>query len=358
MLGTKNVLVVGTGTIGEPLIGLFCNFKAQLGIDEVIFHKRTPLLDDRSKVFSLIQRGARLCTDSDRIPMFEKLGIKVDYTTEEAMEECRVIVDCTPNGTGMKEQYYTKYEESTDLFIAQGSEYGFGKQYARGINDEVLVHGQDKYLQVVSCNTHNLSVLIKLFGLGEESPQNLREGRFVCMRRANDISQDTNFVPSPQVGVHGDERFGTHHARDAWHLYRTKGEDYNLNLFSSAMKINSQLMHIVHYSLEVEKPVTREELVQRVVDDDRIAVTYKTTCNSIFSFGRDHGFCGRILNQSVIPTDSLHVSADGHRITGYCFTPQDGNSLLSSVAATVWGLYPETYDKIVQCLRPFFFQEV
>ena len=79
----------------------------------------------------------------------------------------------------------------------------------------------------------------------------------------------------------------------------------------------------------------------------------------MFSFGRDHGFCGRILNQSVVPVDSLHVVARTARtITGYCFTPQDGNSLLSSVAATVWGLYPETYEKIVQCLKPYFFQEV
>lgn len=358
MLGSKNVLVVGTGTIGEPLIGLLCNFKAQLGIDDVIFHKRTPLLTDRSKVLNLLRRGAKLCTDQERIPMFEKIGLDVDFTTEEAMEGCRVILDCTPSGMEMKEQWYSKYESNTDLFVAQGSEFGFGKQYARGVNDEVLEHGTDKYLQVVSCNTHNLSVLIKTFGLADEGPDNLQQGRFVCMRRSNDISQDTSFMPSPQVGEHKDERFGTHHARDAWHLYQTKGKKYDLNLFSSAMKMNTQLMHIIQYSMKVNKPVTKDELIQRVIDDDRIATTYKTTANSVFSFGRDHGFCGRILNQSVIPTDSLHVSADGTEITGYCFTPQDGNSLLSSVAATVWGLYPETYDKIVQCLRPYFFQEV
>ena len=358
MIGTKNVLVIGTGTIGEPLIGLLCTFKAQLGIDEVIFHKRTPLLTDRSKVMNLLKRGAKLCTDSDRISLFEKLGINIDFSTEEAMEGCKIIIDCTPRGNAMKEQWYSKYEESTDLFIAQGSEFGFGKQYARGINDEVLVHGQDKYLQVVSCNTHNISALIKTFGLGAEGPGNLKEGRFVCMRRSNDISQDTNFVPSPQVGIHKEEKFGTHHARDAWYLYQTKGEEYDLPLFSSSMKVNTQLMHIIQYHLKVEKPVTRDELIQRVVADDRIAVTYKTTSNSIFSFGRDHGFCGRILNQSVFPTDSLHVSDDGTMITGFCFTPQDGNSLLSSIAATVWGLYPETYDKIIQCLKPYFFQEV
>jgi glyceraldehyde-3-phosphate dehydrogenase type II len=358
MLGTKNVLVVGTGTIGEPLIGLLCHFRAQLGIDDVIFHKRTPLLTDRSKVQNLLKRGAKLCTDEDRIPMFEKLGLQVDFCLEEAMEGCRVVVDCTPSGNAMKEQWYTKYEKSTSVFIAQGSEFGFGKQYARGINDEVLSVEKDRYLQVISCNTHNISLILKTMALGDEGPDNLREGRFVCMRRSNDISQDEKFMPSPMVGTHTDDRFGTHHARDAWHLFMTKGKEYDLNLFSSAMKVNTQFMHIIQYHLRVEKPVTREELLQRCEDNDRIAITYKGTANSIFSFGRDHGFCGRILNQSVLPVDTLHVSEDGRDITGYAFTPQDGNSLLSTVSAVVWGLYPETYDKIVQCLRPYFFQEV
>ena len=358
MLGSKSVLVIGTGTIGEPLIGLLCNFKAQLGIDEVLFHKRTPLLTDRSKVQNLLRRGAHLVTDKDRVAGFEEMGLKVEHITEDAMEASRVVVDCTPSGNDMKENLYSKYEDNTDLFIAQGSEFGFGKQYARGINDEVLDVGKDKYLQIVSCNTHNLSVLIKMFGIADQGPENLTEGRFICMRRSNDISQDDKFVPSPQVGNHKDPRFGTHHARDAWHLYQTKGPQYDLNLFSSAMKMNSQLMHIIQFTMKVEKPVTREEVIQRVIDDDRVAITYKTTANSVFSFGRDHGFCGRILNQSVMPTDTIHVSEDGKTISGYCFTPQDGNSLLSSVAATVWGLYPETYDKIVQCLAPYFFQEV
>ena len=358
MMASKTVLVVGTGTIGEPLIGLLCNFKDQLGIDEILFHKRTPLTTDRSKVQNLLRRGAQLVTDKDRIQGFEALGLEVQHTTDEAMEAARVVVDCTPSGNAMKETWYAKYEESTDLFVAQGSEFGFGKQYARGINDEVLEPGKDKYLQVVSCNTHNLSALIKTFGLADEGPDNLVEGRFVCMRRSNDISQDGGFVPSPQVGGHKDDRFGTHHARDAWHLYQTKGKGWDLNLFSSAIKMNSQLMHVIHFHMKVKKPVTRDEILARVAGDDRLATTYKTTANSVFSFGRDHGFCGRILNTSVIPVDMLHVGAGGTEITGYAFTPQDGNSLLSSVAATVWGLYPETYDKIVQCLRQYFFQEV
>ena len=60
--------VVGTGTIGEPLIGLFTDFKHHLEIDEVTFHKRTPLVSDRARINHLIARGARLATPCPTVP--------------------------------------------------------------------------------------------------------------------------------------------------------------------------------------------------------------------------------------------------------------------------------------------------
>ncbi len=47
------VHVVGTGTIGEPLIGLLCSFKDQAGFSEVTFHKRSPLPRDLPKLKAL-----------------------------------------------------------------------------------------------------------------------------------------------------------------------------------------------------------------------------------------------------------------------------------------------------------------
>jgi glyceraldehyde-3-phosphate dehydrogenase type II len=356
MIGQKTVLVIGTGTIGEPLIGLLCHFKAQLGIDEVLFHKRTPLLTDRSKVVNLIRRGAHLVTDEASVDSFRQIGLEVSFITEEALEAARVVVDCTPSGNKMKDKYYRDFEANTDLFIAQGSEFGFGRPYARGINDSILAVGKDRYLQIVSCNTHNLSVLIDTLGIADEGPDNLVEGRFVCIRRANDVSQDAKFVPSPMIGGHEDPKFGTHHAHDAWHLFNTLG--YDLNLFSSAMKLNTQFMHVIQFHIKVAKTTTLEEVIAQLEANDRVAMTHKKSANTVFSFGRDHGFHGRILNQTVVPYQSLHVTEDGQAITGFCLTPQDGNSLLSSVAAAVWGLYPETYEKIVQCMHPYFFNEV
>ena len=61
----KIVHVVGTGTIGEPLIGLLCDYQDKLGIDEITFNKNTPLRGDRSKVIDLLKRGARLAVSED-----------------------------------------------------------------------------------------------------------------------------------------------------------------------------------------------------------------------------------------------------------------------------------------------------
>jgi glyceraldehyde-3-phosphate dehydrogenase (NAD(P)) len=41
-----------------------------------------------------------------------------------------------------------------------------------------------------------------------------------------------------------------------------------------------------------------------------------------------------------------------------CFTPQDGNSLVSSIAATLWFPYPDSYRKRLEPLPPYFFSEI
>jgi glyceraldehyde-3-phosphate dehydrogenase (NAD(P)) len=358
---SKNVVhVIGTGTIGEPLIGLLTIFREPLGLDGITFHKRTPLVEDRPKVKNLIRRGARFVTDSRSFDGFRAIGLDPEFETHEALDRAAVVIDCTPSGIGHqnKLEYYKRFEHNTCGFIAQGSEFGFGKPYARGINDKALKYGEDKYIQVVSCNTHNLSVLIESIALDDGGADNLAEGRFVCIRRSNDISQDGSFVPSPEVGKHKDKKFGTHHARDAWHLFNTLGHDFSL--YSSALKLNTQYMHTIWFSVIVKNKTSTADVLERMEANDRISLTEKKSANSVFSFGRDHGHFGRILNQTVVPRQTLAVRETdaGHEVVGFCFTPQDGNALLSSVAAATWMIDPETYERRVQCLRPWFYNEV
>ena len=354
-MSQKIVHVVGTGTIGEPLIGLLSHFKDDLGIGEVTFSKRTPSLTDRPKVRGLLMKGAKLVADAAAREGHAQLGLQVSYGQEEALDRADVVIDCTPSGTGLKhrQEHYERRRGSGRGFIAQGSEFGFGKMYARGINDAALIPGEDQFLHVVSCNTHNLAVLIQTLAI--DSGKGLEEARFVCMRRANDISQVTDYVPSPEVGKHGDERFGTHHARDAHHLFKTLGHD--LNLFSSAVKLNTQYMHAVHFSLRLSEKIKKEEVIDLLKGNDRIALTQKKSACQVFSFGRDYGHYGRILNVAVVVVPSLTIRNE-REVVGFCFTPQDGNSLLSSFAATAWYIDPKTYETRIQCLKPYFFEEV
>jgi glyceraldehyde-3-phosphate dehydrogenase (NAD(P)) len=356
-MSKKIVHVVGTGTIGEPLIGLLSENKEAFGIDEVTFHKNSPRAGDSPKLKQLARRGALLAANHDKMDAFRDLGMEVAYESEEAIKQATVVIDCTPSGVGIanKAQFYSKYADRVNGFIAQGSEFGFGKMYARGINDHILEPGKDQFLHVVSCNTHNIAALLKTIGGQANGELNVEDGRFLCLRRANDISQDGSFVPAPQVGKHGDAQFGTHHARDAYHLFQTLGAD--LNLFSSAVKLNTQYMHSLHFSITLGNKIEMEELLRRFEENKRVALSIKTSANSVFSFGREHGHYGRILSQTVVSTPTLAIRNE-NEVVGFCFTPQDGNSLLTSVAATLWYLDPETVDERIDCLRPYLFQEV
>ena len=109
-------------------------------------------------------------------------------------------LDCTPAGNENKEKLYEGISGPKG-FLAQGSEFGFGKPYARGVNDETLVPGEDRFIQIVSCNTHNITTLIKtICDDGDGKEYCLHKGTFVCMRRANDISPDRQLRAGPERG--------------------------------------------------------------------------------------------------------------------------------------------------------------
>src|SRR5262245_44361258 len=100
MATKRTIHVVGTGTIGEPLLGLLLHTKRTLAVDEITFHKHSPRPEDRAKINTLIRRGAKLAVAPDRLTAFEKLGVQPTYTTPEALEQATVVIDCTAEGLG------------------------------------------------------------------------------------------------------------------------------------------------------------------------------------------------------------------------------------------------------------------
>ena len=78
-MSKKIVHVVGTGTIGEPLIGLLSENKEAFGIDEVTFHKNSPRAGDSPKLKQLARRGALLAANHDKMDAFREMGMEVAY---------------------------------------------------------------------------------------------------------------------------------------------------------------------------------------------------------------------------------------------------------------------------------------
>ncbi len=101
---------------------------------------------------------------------------------------------------------------------------------------------------------------------------------------------------------------------------------------------------------EVSQPPAREP----ARGDDR-----QEAANLIFSFGRDHGYYGRILSQTVVVLPTLNVR-NRREVYGFCFTPQDGNSLLSSIAAALWLVDPdqESVAPRLEPLRRWLYREI
>ena len=347
---SKNVLVIGTGTIGEPLIGLLAEHKASLGLNNVIFFKRTPLSEERGKVEALIRKGAKIVSTSDALSEFHQLGFNETTDVEQAYAESDVIIDCTPSGNDNWDKVYSSLNQNK-RFIAQGSEHGFGPFFAWGINNEVLNEDSNKFL-IASCNTHNIASIIKAFALDQK--RELTEGKFVCLRRANDVSQNDSFSPSPTITKHTNQIFGTHHARDVYELFAQEGK--KLNLFSSAIKLPTQYMHTLWFSLNFLNPIHQEDIEENLKNSDFLMATEKMSSNKVFSFGRDHGYHGRLLSHGVVAEHSLHVNEN--TLTGYCFTPQDGNALLSSVAATVQHYYRDTWKEKMEIFNRYIFKNI
>lgn len=359
------VLIVGTGTIGQPLAKAALELKSQLEIGEIIILKNTPRAEDVGMIKRFQSCGAKICAYEEQISKFVQLGIAPDYDFETALSLADVVIDCTKDDLAlkMKEDFYQRYVYMCRGFIAQGGAKGFGIPFAYNINNKALYWSGSphKWIQVVSCNTHNILAVLNTLVSDREG---LESGRFYLQRRVSDISQKKGIV-GIEVGTPSDPKFGSHQAADAMAVLRTMGFRDDLDIHSRAHKSPNPYMHVIDFNLKLKSPLTLTEAIHRFEKNPLIAVTRQTMNNVVFSAGRDWGHFGRILNQTVVCLPSLEVLNGGREIEGTCFTPQDGNSLLTSFAALLY-LLDETENKSewqekmknIFYRLPFIFEEV
>ena len=219
------------------------------------------------------------------------------YESMEALERASVVIDCTPSGVGIanKNEFYSKFTHNTRGFIAQGSEFGFGKPYARGINDGALARGRG--------SVHPGRLLQHAQPLDPDPYAGAARRRrrrtsstaasSACAARPTS-RRTTASSPRPRSASTRTRASERTTRATRGHLFNTMG--YDMNLFSSAVVLNTQYMHMIFFDIRVKNPTTTEAAARARQRNDRMAITYKSSANTVFSFGRDYGHFGRILN--------------------------------------------------------------
>ncbi|HEY4394398.1 MAG TPA: hypothetical protein VGP64_10065 [Polyangia bacterium] len=308
------VLVNGTGNIGTTLANLLLAHRAALGIGEVVVRKvRETRPFEVSEVSELAQRGARLVLSPTEGATADLLA-SVDY-----------VFDCRRPGAALRDRETYLRLPNLRGASAQGSESGFGVPFVDGVNAEVV--RREKLVQIASCNTHATATLLRV--LGGERLGRLEEADLVCVRRSEDLGGRERLVGANVVSRHRDDRHGTHHAADAARVYATLGLAPCVT--SSDITTPSQLMHAVRFNIRLCGPRAAADVVADFKAEPRLALTAKFDSNLVFELGRRYGFQGRLYAHAIVVANDLLVT--GRNVRGWAFVPQEGNTLLSTIAA-------------------------
>lgn len=311
------VLVNGMGNIGTTLVNLLCHHRQELEIEEIYVCKRSIYPWNKAEREILNEKGVKICTTERRE---EFLFI------EDILPEVDYIFEATANGVGLANLEHYKNLPQLKGSSAQGSEKGFGIPFMSGINDEVVL-GQ-KFVNVVSCNTHGSAALLKTFC--GDNLENLEEADVVVVRRSEDLGNHQRLVSANVVARHLSPTAGTHHSIDVIDMFKTK--NIHCPLTSSDITTPSQLMHSVRFNIKLKQPL--EKSIDACIDANPfMAKTLKFDSNVVFELGRRYGFNGRIFSHAIVLSGNILVTEN--TIKGWAFVPQEGNSILSTIHAYI-----------------------
>lgn len=300
------ILINGGGNIGTTLANVLVQYKTGIGFEKLMLYKRTNQPWKANDLAILSSKEVEVVHEFPNLK-------EIDY-----------IFEATANGVGMSnQQMYQKYNHLKAC--AQGSEKGFGTSFVTGINDDQIKN--QKFVHVVSCNTHGAASILKTFG-GEKF-ENIVSADFVVVRRSEDLSSHERLVTANVVARHLNPDIGTHHAIDVNDLFKSIG--VNIPLTSSDITTPSQLMHATRFNIELKKGFSKDEINKLINNNIFVSTTDKFDSNQIFELGRRYGFQGRIFEHAIIVSNNLLISENN--IKGWAFVPQEGNTILSTIHA-------------------------
>ena len=241
-MDTIKVGIVGYGVIGKRVADAVAAQPDMevAGIADIIADARMEIAKKRG--FPIY------CSIPDFREKMEHAGFDIQGYLEDLVQESDVIVDCTP--AGIPQRNFPLYEKYHKKIIVQGGEKHHIVQASFStFANYVDCLGLDK-IRVVSCNTTGIArVLAPLMA------ENQVKDVFVALARRAADPVRTNRGPIngvvPVLGI-------SHHGPDVVTVYPELAE----KIYSLAVAASFTLSHVHMIKITVEKPMSRDELIE------------------------------------------------------------------------------------------------
>ncbi|MEO8680868.1 MAG: type II glyceraldehyde-3-phosphate dehydrogenase [Vicinamibacterales bacterium] len=288
------VAVNGYGVIGKRVAAAVALQQDMLlaGVADIVTDWRARML---------IRNGFGLfAATSEHAAGMRAVGLEVAGVLDDLLGQADVVVDCTPKHVAAKN--IDLYRRRGIKFIVQGGEtheatgHSFVAEanYASALGREAT--------RVVSCNTTSIVrtlTALKRAGL-------LRRARGTLLRRATDAWEShatgimNTLVPEPEIP--------SHQGPDA------QSVDAALDVVTMAVKVPETLGHLHYWSVQMTRPVGKDEVLAAFRTSTRIALLHASdglvALNTVKELMADRGRPYDNLYEVALWADMLRVQGD------------------------------------------------
>ena len=234
----------------------------------------------------------------ENIPAFVAAGLKVEGTLENLLDNCDVIVDCTPGKVGAlnKEKLYAPRKINA---IFQGGEKANVAEMSFNAQTNYAECLNKNYLRVVSCNTtglcRTLGTIDKSTGLAKVRATMIRRGADAGDSETGPINA---IVPNPPT-------IPSHHGADVNTIMP------KLDIVTGAFIVPTTLMHVHMINAILSKNITCEDAVSAFEKATRIILVNASdgieSTAQIMEYARDLGRPRGDLFEIAIWRESINV---------------------------------------------------
>ena len=307
------IVINGYGTIGKRVADAVAR-QDDMTVAGVV--KRSPNFE----ASVALRKGYSLyALDKESLAKFQKVGLRVEGTLEDALSGADLVVDGTPEESG----YKAAYEKAGVKAIWQGGE----EHSLTNLSFNAAANYADclgaTFVRVPSCNTTGL--IRTLYPLAAHV--GIEKVLAVMVRRATDPGDSKK---GPINAIEPELEMPSHHGPDVQSVLP------DLNIHTVAVKVPTTIMHLHVVSADLKRTVDAREVLEAWKRFPRIAFVaggegVKSTAQ-IMEFARDLSRNRSDLYEIAVWRDGVHV-VDGRHLYYFQAVHQESDVVPENIDA-------------------------